>query len=192
MAGIFELKTTAAGKFHFVLKAANGEVILSSEEYEAKEGAENGIAAVRTNAPDDARYERKTSIRGEPYFVLKAANGEIIGQSEMYTAEAGRENGIASVKTNAPGATFKDVSGAPKKAAAKKTAKKAATKKAAPEKTTAKKTAPKKTTAKAGAEKKTATKKATTKKAATKKAATKKAAPKKAAPKKTAAPKPGE
>jgi uncharacterized protein YegP (UPF0339 family) len=109
MAGIFELKTTAAGKFLFNLKAGNGEVILTSEQYEAKSSAENGIDSVRHNAPLDERYDRRTSKAGEPYFVLKAANGEIIGVSEMYTAKAGMENGIASVKTNAPDAKLKDL-----------------------------------------------------------------------------------
>jgi uncharacterized protein YegP (UPF0339 family) len=157
MAGIFELKQISACKFHFVLKAANGEVILSSQSYRARSSAEEGIASVRTNAPDDTRFERKTSKKGEPYFVLKAANGEIIGTSEMYTAEAGRENGIASVKQNAPDAKLKEIS------EAKTVAKKAAPKKTAPKKTAVKKTAPKKTAA---------PKKATTKKAAPKKTTT--------------------
>lgn len=109
MAGTFELKKTSSGEFHFVLKAGNHEVILSSQRYENKEGAEHGIASVRGNAPLDEHYERKTSKKDEPYFVLKAANGQIIGQSEMYTATAGRENGIASVKKNAPDAGFKDL-----------------------------------------------------------------------------------
>jgi len=36
------------------------------------------------------------------YFRLYAANGEIILQSEGYTAKAGCQNGIESVKENAP------------------------------------------------------------------------------------------
>ena len=48
----------------------------------AKSGAENGIESVRTNSPKDARYERKESSSGQPFFVLKAANGEPIGRSE--------------------------------------------------------------------------------------------------------------
>ena len=36
-----------------------------------------------------------------PYFVLKAANGEIIGKSESYSSEAACKNGIMSVKKNA-------------------------------------------------------------------------------------------
>jgi uncharacterized protein YegP (UPF0339 family) len=109
MAGIFELKTTAAGKFHFNLKAGNGEVILTSQQYEAKASAENGIESVRKNAADDGRFERKTSKDGSPYFVLTATNGQVIGQSEMYSSTAGMENGIASVKKNAPEAKLKDL-----------------------------------------------------------------------------------
>ena len=54
MAGKFELYKDAGGKFRFRLKAANGETIASSEAYETKAGAENGIASVKTNAPDAA------------------------------------------------------------------------------------------------------------------------------------------
>jgi uncharacterized protein len=55
---------------------------------------------VRNNCFDDSKYERKQSINNKPYFVLKAANGQVIGNSEMYESEAGMENGIESVKWN--------------------------------------------------------------------------------------------
>ncbi|MFO0949781.1 MAG: YegP family protein [Isosphaeraceae bacterium] len=109
MAGVYEIKTTAAGKFHFVLKAGNGEIILQSQQYEAKASAEGGIESVRTNGPLDERFERKTAKDDSPYFVLKAANGQVIGQSETYSSVAAMEKGIASVKTNAPDATLKDL-----------------------------------------------------------------------------------
>ena len=51
---------------------------------------------------------RKASKKGEPYFVLKAANGEVIGKSEMYSGNSGIENGVASVKKNGPVAGVKD------------------------------------------------------------------------------------
>jgi uncharacterized protein YegP (UPF0339 family) len=104
MAGKFELKTAANGQFHFNLKAGNGQVILSGEMYDSKAAAENGIASVQSNAGDDGRYERKESSNGKPYFNLKAGNGQVIGKSEMYESESARDNGIESVKTNAPGA----------------------------------------------------------------------------------------
>jgi uncharacterized protein len=104
MAGKFELKESKNGKYFFNLLAGNGQVILSSEMYESKSGAEGGIASVQKNAGDDGRYERKTSSGGDPFFVLKAGNGEPIGKSETYSSAASMENGIESVKSNAPGA----------------------------------------------------------------------------------------
>lgn len=108
MAGKFELLSAANGKFKFNLKAGNGQVILSSEIYESKAAAENGIESVKKNAGDDDRYDRKTASNGSPYFNLKAGNGQIIGSSEMYSSEAARDNGIESVKTNAPDADVDD------------------------------------------------------------------------------------
>ncbi|KAB8048665.1 DUF1508 domain-containing protein [Janthinobacterium rivuli] len=48
------------------------------------------------------RYVRLTSKADQPYFVLKAGNGEIIGNSQMYASSAGRSNRIAFCKTNGP------------------------------------------------------------------------------------------
>jgi len=109
MAGYFELKNAAGGKFSFNLKAGNHEVILTSETYNSKGGAEDGIASVKKNAPDDKRYERKVAKDNSPYFVLTAANGQTIGKSEMYSSASAMEGGIASVKANAPTATTKDL-----------------------------------------------------------------------------------
>lgn len=104
MAGKFELKVSSSGKYHFNLKAGNGQIILSSEMYESKSAAENGIESVKKNSGDDARYERKESSNGKPYFNLKASNGQVIGKSEMYESAASMENGIESVKKNGPDA----------------------------------------------------------------------------------------
>jgi uncharacterized protein len=109
MAGKFELKAAANGKFHFVLKAGNGEIILTSQMYAAKDTAMNGIESVRKNSQEDGMFERKTSTKDEPYFSLKAKNGQIIGSSEMYSSARSMEGGIASVAKNAPTAAFKDL-----------------------------------------------------------------------------------
>lgn len=100
--GYFTLKPGSNGQYYFSLHASNGERILQSEGYMSKQGAENGIASVKSNAPIDSRYERKTATNGQFYFVLKSGNGEIIGTSETYISQTGRENGIQSVKSNAP------------------------------------------------------------------------------------------
>jgi uncharacterized protein YegP (UPF0339 family) len=104
MAGTFELKEAKDGQFYFHLKASNGQIVLASEMYREKSSAENGIASVRTNAPDDSRYERKDTKNGQYMFNLKAANHQIIGTSETYTTKEARDHGIESVKTNAPSA----------------------------------------------------------------------------------------
>ena len=108
MPGKFELKPSANGQFMFNLKAANGEVILTSETYQEKDGALDGIASVRKNAADDAHFERKVAKNGELFFSLKAANGRVLGKSETYSSTTAMENGIASVKANAPEAKLDD------------------------------------------------------------------------------------
>ena len=110
MAGWFEVSTNDIGKVSLVLKAGNAEVILRSQQYASMASAENGIASVQTNSPMDERYEKLEASDGRPYFNLKAANAQIIGTSQMYTAAAGRNNGIASVKTNGASITIKHVS----------------------------------------------------------------------------------
>jgi hypothetical protein len=51
MAGKFELFEDRTGKFRFRLRAGNGEIIASSEAYNSKAGAKNGIESVQNNAP---------------------------------------------------------------------------------------------------------------------------------------------
>ena len=103
----------------FDLKATNGQVIATSEVYESKAACENGIESVRKNAPianlEDqtvADFETVTNPKFELYrdkadqfrFRLKARNGQIIAVSEDYTTKAACENGIESVRKNAPDA----------------------------------------------------------------------------------------
>jgi uncharacterized protein YegP (UPF0339 family) len=106
--GKFVITKRTNGEFQFNLKANNGQTILSSEGYTSKPNCENGIESVKRNSQDDSKFDRKTSSNSKPYFNLKATNGQIIGTSEMYETEASRDNGIASVKSNAPEANIED------------------------------------------------------------------------------------
>ena len=108
MAAKFDLKQGGSGQFMFNLKAGNGEVILTSELYNQKQSAIAGIDSVKVNASDDTRYERKTAKNGQPFFVLTATNGQVIGKSEMYSSASAMENGIQSVKKNGPVAVIED------------------------------------------------------------------------------------
>lgn len=105
----FEITTRKNGEFQFNLKASNGEVILTSEGYTTKAACLNGVESVKKNSATEERYEKLVAKNGKPYFNLKATNGQIIGQSQMYASERNRNNGIASVMKNAPVAEVVEV-----------------------------------------------------------------------------------
>jgi uncharacterized protein YegP (UPF0339 family) len=120
MKAAFEIKKEKDGKYMFNLKAPNDQVILTSQSYESKEGAEAGIASVKENAGIDDHYEEKTSHDGRPYFVLHAANKLVIGASQMYSSREAMRKGMASVKQNARKAETVDVSVQPQFAGSSK------------------------------------------------------------------------
>lgn len=109
MAGKFEISQSKNGKFMFNLKAGNGQIILTSQMYESKTSAEQGIESCRKNGLLDARFERATSTSNQPYFCLKASNGQVIGRSEMYASAGAMENGIKSVTNNVSEAVVADL-----------------------------------------------------------------------------------
>lgn len=98
---VFEVRKSEANKPYFVLVANNGEIILTSEEYESKQGCEKGIASVKTNALRVGAFSRFVGNDGQYYFNMIAANYEVIGVSEGYTNRVSREVGILSVRLNA-------------------------------------------------------------------------------------------
>lgn len=90
------------GLFEYRLKAKNGEILIRSlRYYETKESCEEAIEMVKKYSQKDKMYLRLYSSTGNPYFILKAPNGDIIGKSQDYMTFAARENGISSVKKNA-------------------------------------------------------------------------------------------
>ncbi len=111
MAGSFELKVAKNGEFFFNLLAGNGQNILKSEMYSSKSAAMNGIASVQANCAEEGQYECKESSGGQPYFVLKAKNHQVIGQSQMYKSDDSCRNGIESCMENGTSETIKDLTG---------------------------------------------------------------------------------
>ncbi len=112
----FVIREVSSG-VKFDLKATNGQVILTSEVYASESACRNGIESIRKNAPaanledqtvegfeaaTHPKFEMYEDKAGEYRFRLKARNGEIIGVSEGYKAKASCENGIESVRKNAP------------------------------------------------------------------------------------------
>lgn len=114
--GKFVMREVPSG-IKFDLKASNGEVIATSEVYASDAACKKGIESVRKNAPianledqtvegfataTNPKFEMYTDKAGEFRFRLKARNGEIIAVSEGYKAKASCQNGIESVRKNAP------------------------------------------------------------------------------------------
>ena len=112
--GKYYIRKTNTG-IKFDLKAANGEVIATSEVYKSKTACLNGIKSVRTNAflaeledqtnedfekCKNPKYEMYLDKAGEHRFRLKAKNGQIIATSEGYKAKKSCLNGIESVRVN--------------------------------------------------------------------------------------------
>ncbi len=96
-------------KFYFRLVAANGQIIMGSQGYKTKAAANNGILSVQENSTTEDRYDRKVAKNGKQYFSLKAGNGQIVGDSQMYADTSGMENGIKSVTEHAPIAPIVDL-----------------------------------------------------------------------------------
>ncbi len=128
---VFEILLDTAGRFRFHLKANNGQIIAVSQAYGTKESALKGIASIKKNAPiakitdfttgetmvesahragivQDPVFEVQCNAPDRFRFHLKAANGEIIAVSQSYKTKESAENGIASVKKNAPIAKIVD------------------------------------------------------------------------------------
>jgi len=106
----FEVYQSGKNKeFRFRLKADNGQTILSSEGYTSRASCMNGIESVKKNATETGRFTKSTTPTKMFRFSITAANNQIIGTSQNYKSESGRDNGIESVKKNAAKADIREV-----------------------------------------------------------------------------------
>lgn len=106
--GKYQIRKTSNGQFRWTLKASNGETLLTSETYVSRQGCLDGVASSKVCVADK-NFDKKTSVSGQPYFNQVANNYQVLGTSEMYSSTSARDNGIDSVKRNAPTATIEDL-----------------------------------------------------------------------------------
>lgn len=112
--GKFIIRQTGTG-YKFDLKASNGETIATSEVYKTLAACEKGTqsvakCAVSANVADltaggqavNPKFEIYEDKAGEFRFRLRSRNGKIIAVSEGYKSKASCENGMESVRKNAP------------------------------------------------------------------------------------------
>ena len=112
----FVIRTVPSG-VKFDLKATNGQVIATSEVYKSRSACLKGIESVRKHAPTakledqtaewfasltNPKFRLYTDKAGGFRFCLTSRNGQVIAVSESYTTKAACENGIESVRKNAP------------------------------------------------------------------------------------------
>ena len=110
-----DIREAKNGTFYFNVKAPNGQIIATSGFYSRKDSAERGSRAVRALVhicDDDARvaqpvaaptvdeFELFEGEDGLSYFRLRAADGEILLDSQGYATKANAQHGIGSVSTN--------------------------------------------------------------------------------------------
>ena len=98
--GTFKL-TTYGNFYRFNLLASTNEPLLHSVTYLSKAVALKAIAIVRRISQRDDAFETRTAKNGQPYFVLKDEYGHVVGESEMYITETGRNHALIAAKRNA-------------------------------------------------------------------------------------------
>ena len=120
--GKFIVRRTATG-FMFDLLAANGQDIAASEVYEAKAACIKGIRSVQKYAAvakfadltqgdpavTNPRFELFRDKRGDYRFRLRSRNGAVPAPSDAYSTKNACENGIESVRANAPDADWEEI-----------------------------------------------------------------------------------
>ena len=89
------------GEFMWNLFATNGQIILSRQ---------NCLLSIDKSKKNvaDSDFQRKTASNGQFYFLQRADNYEDLGRSEYYNSLITLEQGIESVKRNAPIANIED------------------------------------------------------------------------------------
>jgi uncharacterized protein YegP (UPF0339 family) len=105
------------GKYHLVLKAANGEIIATTQQYSSKSSATRGIGSCARGVSGYlAAWETNSAARAQVLasdagwrFNIYAANGQIVLTSESYTDEAAALNGAFSVVDNGKSITAYEV-----------------------------------------------------------------------------------
>jgi len=94
--GSVELYQSSDNQWRFRVKAGNHQVVLSSEAYVSKQGAENGIASVLENGVDPAMYALNKTASGKYNVRLKAGNSEIIAFTQSYSTKSNATRAIGS------------------------------------------------------------------------------------------------
>ncbi|MFH6604090.1 DUF1508 domain-containing protein [Maribacter algicola] len=95
---MIEIKKYKRNGYTFSLKAEDGANLLSSVPFSSHEEVKKTVEQLQAVQNTQHVFERKTNHEGKFLFSVKGLDGRLIGKSELYTSEAGMENGIKNVR----------------------------------------------------------------------------------------------
>ncbi|MCA9620443.1 MAG: DUF1508 domain-containing protein [Myxococcales bacterium] len=94
----FEVFEGQNGDHYFRLRAKNGQIVLQSEGYASRGGAEAAVETVRELAGHVESYEVLAGQNEQHFFHIVAGNGEIVANGEMYSSKYAAERGAENVR----------------------------------------------------------------------------------------------
>ena len=92
------IEMTIGNGHGFLLKSEGGQILLSSVLFTDKAICKKIARQLCEKGLETYGFERKTNHEGKFLFNLKNNDGDLIGQSQLYSSEAGMENGINNLK----------------------------------------------------------------------------------------------
>ncbi len=95
---MIEIKKHKNSTYQFELKTSTGQILLSSIPFPNEEVTKKKVEELHPLITKQTSFERRTNHSGKFHFNLKDANGSVIGNSQLYSSEAGMENGIKNLK----------------------------------------------------------------------------------------------
>jgi uncharacterized protein YegP (UPF0339 family) len=95
-------------QYYFRLNSADGEIILHSDGFKVRDGAEKGIELIKLSVYHDERFKRKISMDGRYFFEIMSMEKNILGTSRMYDTIQDCDEAISLVKDLAPDAMVVD------------------------------------------------------------------------------------
>lgn len=97
---MIEIEKTKDNEYYFRLTSESGQVLLKSVRFNDRKEVEEIFRDLNNIQNKQYAFERKTNHNGKFLFNLKAENGQLIGSSQLYSSEAGMENGIKNLKNS--------------------------------------------------------------------------------------------
>ena len=91
---MLEIQKDREETYRFIVKSEEGHALLESVAFRDSGSARKTLRELKGRIRYPGSFERRTDHNGRFQFTLKDAHGQIVGHSQLYTSEAGMENGI--------------------------------------------------------------------------------------------------